>query len=386
MAGRPGLDPTEEGKSYSALFVLMVAVLLVSAVWAIWDDNISRRPWKQYQVEWDRLAYDKYMKDAADEQKRLNADPDYQKVLEGPGRGAEASSIRARPRRKLEDLRAQLVDLNNIADDKDQLVRFTKSYLTERWYDYNHAIQYKEDPAPYKSEIDKLERGTRAVKISSPTRPRQDPQAVKDQIEALNSKVDDLTDKMKKLTTKRDDFFDKADTLHDPGQVLGRVLFRYPKIPKIQQTAIDDFDRNAFDEAIARVDRCQSCHMGADKKGFENAPEPFRTPSNFDQIILKHPPDKLGCTPCHDGQGPAVNSVAAGAWRRSRLGFIRCCAATRCSRDASSAISTSARCTTPTASRSRPTGSKASACSSRWDARDVIWSRATRTCRRSART
>ena len=47
---------------------------------------------------------------------------------------------------------------------------------------------------------------------------------------------------------------------------------RYPKIPKIQQTAIDDFDRNAFDEAIARVDRCQSCHMGADKKGFEDAP------------------------------------------------------------------------------------------------------------------
>ena len=94
-----------------------------------------------------------------------------------------------------------------------------------------------------------------------------------------------------------------------PVKFRNTVLFRYPKIPKIQQTAIDDFDRNAFDEAIARVDRCQSCHMGADKKGFENAPEPFRTHSNFDQIILKHPPDKLGCTPCHDGQGPAVSSV-----------------------------------------------------------------------------
>jgi hypothetical protein len=80
MAGRPGLDPTEEGKSYSALFVLMVAVLLVTSVWSIWDDNISRRPWKQYQVQWDHLAYDKYMNDAAEEQKRLNADPEYQKA------------------------------------------------------------------------------------------------------------------------------------------------------------------------------------------------------------------------------------------------------------------------------------------------------------------
>jgi len=48
MAGRPGLDPSEEAKSYSAMFVLMVALLLGAAVWSIWDDNISRRPWKEY--------------------------------------------------------------------------------------------------------------------------------------------------------------------------------------------------------------------------------------------------------------------------------------------------------------------------------------------------
>src|ERR1700732_2463786 len=85
MAGRPGLDPIEEGKSFSALFVLMIAVLMVSAIWAIWDDNISRRPWKQYQVEFDRLAYNKYMRDVADEQKRLDADPEYVKDIKELG-------------------------------------------------------------------------------------------------------------------------------------------------------------------------------------------------------------------------------------------------------------------------------------------------------------
>ncbi len=94
MAGRPGLDPTEEGKSYSALFVLLVAVLLVSAVWSIWDDNISRRPWKQYQVQWDHLAYDKYMQDAADEQKRLDADPTYQKVSKDLAEAQKAARLR----------------------------------------------------------------------------------------------------------------------------------------------------------------------------------------------------------------------------------------------------------------------------------------------------
>src|SRR5271156_5084793 len=122
MAGRPGLDPTEEGKSYSALFVLLVAVLLVSAVWSIWDDNISRRPWKQYQVQWDHLAYDKYMSDAAQEQKRLNADPEYQK---GSKALAEARKdlVAGATAAKLADLRAHLVDLNNAANDKYELVR-----------------------------------------------------------------------------------------------------------------------------------------------------------------------------------------------------------------------------------------------------------------------
>src|SRR5271155_4509288 len=247
MAGRPGLDPTEEGKSYSALFVLLVAVLLVSAVWSIWDDNISRRPWKQYQVQWDHLAYDKYMQDAADEQKRLDADPTYQKVSKDLAE-AERERDSGENATKLADLRAQLVDLNNTANDKDQLVRFTKSYLTERWYDYNHAVQAKEDPAPFKKEIDRLNAELADENIVS-DKAIANLQAVKDQIEALNSKVDTLTEQMKKLTAKRDDDFDKADSWMIPVKFRNKVLFRYPKIPKIQQTAIDDFDRNAFDEA-----------------------------------------------------------------------------------------------------------------------------------------
>src|SRR6266852_3921551 len=300
MALRPGLDPAEEGKSYSALFVLMVALLLVTAVWSIWDDNISRRPWKEYQVKWDRLAYDKYMKDSDTEQKRLNADPEYQKVSKELHSGATAA--------KLDELHAKLRELSVIADDKDQAVRFTKSFLTERWYDYNHALQANEDAAPYKNEIDRLNADLAKENLVS-DKAKAEVQAVKDQIEALNVKVETLAEQMKKLTAKRDDFIEKANTYMIPITVGGTVLFRYPKIPKIQQTSIDDFDRNAFDQAVARVDRCQSCHMGADKKGFEDAPQPFRTHSNFDQIMLKHPPDKLGCTPCHDGQGPAVSSV-----------------------------------------------------------------------------
>src|SRR5215471_11200823 len=155
MAGRPGLDPTEEGKSYSALFVLMVALLLGAAVWSVWDDNISRRPWKEYQVEFDQLAYKKYMKDADDEQKKLEADAEYQKTSKQLAEARAAVEAGATAH-KLDELNAQLKTLQEAADDKEQDVRFTKSNLTELWYDYNHAIQEKEDSSRYMAEINRL--------------------------------------------------------------------------------------------------------------------------------------------------------------------------------------------------------------------------------------
>src|SRR5215475_7328950 len=307
MAGSPGLDHSEEAKSYSAMFVLMVALLLVVAVWSIWDDNISRRPWKEYQVQWDRVAYDMYMKDAAEQQKLLDANPEYTKAVKELAQAQEALASGATTR-KLGDLNAQLKRLKEIADDKDQDVRFTKSFLTESFYDYNHAIQTKEDPSKYQAQIDQLNANlSREQKVSDHA--KADVQRVKDQIEAFTSKADTLTEQLKGMTKARDEIIEKADKYMIPIAFRGHVLFRYPKIPKIDQTSIDDFDRNAFDEAIARVDRCMSCHTGIDKRGFENAPQPFRTHSNFEAIIGKHPTDKLGCTPCHEGQGPAVNSV-----------------------------------------------------------------------------
>ncbi len=308
MAGRLGLDPTEESKSFSALFVLMVALLLAGAVWAIWDDNISRRPWKQYQVEFDELAYKTFMKKAADEDTRLAKDPKYvalTKQLEAAQKAASSGSTTA----KLDDLHAQLVPAKVEADEKDQVVRFTKSELTERWYDYNHAIQTGGDSKTFKDDIDRLNANLVGQQAASDAAKAKE-DAIKGQIEALNAQVENITDQLKVYTKNRDDFIDKADTYMLPVTFQGRVLFRYPKIPKIEQTAIDDFDRNSFDEPVARVDRCQSCHVAEDKRGFENAPEPFRTHSNYAEIILKHPPDKLGCTPCHEGQGAAINSAA----------------------------------------------------------------------------
>ena len=50
-----------------------------------------------------------------------------------------------------------------------------------------------------------------------------------------------------------------------------------PKIPKIQQVVLEEFDRNAYYQPVARVDRCTSCHAAIDKPGFEDQPNPWKT-------------------------------------------------------------------------------------------------------------
>src|SRR5271156_4626794 len=70
----------DEQKSYSAVFLLGVGLLLIGAAWAVWDDNIARRPWKKYQVDFSDLQIERAKQAVADEDARLAKDPKYQEI------------------------------------------------------------------------------------------------------------------------------------------------------------------------------------------------------------------------------------------------------------------------------------------------------------------
>jgi hypothetical protein len=86
----------DEQKSYSAVFLLSVGLLLIGAAWALWDDNISRRPWKKYQVDFSELQIQRAQQAVADEDARLAQDPKYQEVSTALAE-AERKSRTARP-------------------------------------------------------------------------------------------------------------------------------------------------------------------------------------------------------------------------------------------------------------------------------------------------
>ncbi len=56
-------------------------------------------------------------------------------------------------------------------------------------------------------------------------------------------------------------------------------------------------------------DLCTTCHLGINNPLFADSQEPFRTHPG--QILEKHPPEKFGCTICHNGQGVGTTTEAA---------------------------------------------------------------------------
>lgn len=301
--GRANRNIDEEQKSYSAVFLLAVGLLLIGAIWAVWDDNISRRPWKKYQVEFSDLQMQRAREAIDKEDAKLAADPDYVAATKELA-AAKESVATGENARALAKLHAERAPLAVRLAEEDLKLRIVKSKMEEAWYEYDHAMLAKAPMEKPRAHLDALAAEKKEIETAlheAESRVQQTDSAIAE----IQSVVTGLEDKLRKLGAERERLQQRLDSM-----VIKVGPLDLPTIPKIQQVVLNEFDRNAYDQPVARVDRCVSCHSGIEKTGFEGDPNPFRTHPHRDPLLTKHPADKFGCTPCHGGQGAAVNSVA----------------------------------------------------------------------------
>jgi mono/diheme cytochrome c family protein len=293
----------EEKKSRAILFLLASVALLVTSIWAVWNDNISRRPWKLFQHEFHNLEYRRAQDVLAAEQARLEADPQYQE-LATQLTAARQSLTQGETARQIEARQAELDALGKRLAVVDLDLRFVKSELEEAWYEFDHAKELDQPIETKRARLDKLEEHKAATQHEFDELNHHKSQ-LESEIKELQAGVKTVEDKIAEAASERTKLEQKLQGL----VVLQVGPLRMLQVPRIEQTVIEEFDRNAYNQPVARVDRCVSCHSGIDKPGFEDQPNPFKTHPDRELLLAKHPPDKFGCTPCHDGQGASVNSV-----------------------------------------------------------------------------
>src|SRR5215475_69211 len=257
MPRRDTTPQDDEKRSYGALWLVLSLLLFIGALWAIADDNVFRRPWKKWQAGFNRLEISRIEDQIAAEQARLDADPKYQEVVKQlqAARAEESSGDTAKEIARLER------ELNTAVlqdQSKDLNLRFIKSELEELRFMFDDA---KHHGRPTEGILERIQKGEQEKEARQKVYAESQAhiEDLRAQIATKRESVKTAEDALAKLTTARDDLQTKLENVslgRFPGPTTRPPFIRtewQPKIPKIRQTVLEEFDRNAYKQPVARV-------------------------------------------------------------------------------------------------------------------------------------
>ncbi|MFQ5649752.1 MAG: c-type cytochrome [bacterium] len=282
--------PLEE-RNYGHLYLLLAGLLALSTFWAIWDMIRARAPWQRYQMELNVQEYAKVQEKLAAEEQEF--DQAYSEQY--PSLLAQLEEARAKLEGEAyQTTIAELALADERVQDAMQEYRFAKSEYDALWYLYKHA-EHEGDEGEMQKLRPEVESLTAAVA------------ALKQKWDAAEVARNEVETRLDAQRARVDSLQTAIITLRKPiTEIRDRLERIADRKIKIEQFVLADFVRGNFESFLDQVDRCTSCHVNADKGGYDDYDLPFKTHPKRDPLFKIHPINRFGCTPCHEGQGQAL--------------------------------------------------------------------------------
>ena len=289
-----------------------ISTLVFTAVWLIVFVDDYQRPWKKYQKEFRLLEIEKVRKDLLEASTTLENNSDYNQLSE-----QLLSSEKKLTNRKdeLEKIIKELKKLDSELYKNNQLYQFAKADLDVLKYEYEKSQlghgSITELEKKYLSLTDNVNkyfliRQNTEAKIETMKIQEKD---IKKEIDGINNSLNGLTrekDLLKRKLSKVDpesmSFANKIGNVVRDLPVLDFIDPYY----EVKQVVVNDLEEDLVYMGMPKVDRCMTCHVGIDKAGFEDAPQPYSTHPKLDFMVgpnSPHPLSEFGCTTCHAGRG-----------------------------------------------------------------------------------
>jgi len=308
MAEKKGVGHAYNVDFLNVVFAASSLFLFLSVIWMVWDD--FDREWKNTQRQFARLEYQVT-------QAQLQ-------TAAGGVNKAKLAQLQAGVQTQQQNVNANKAKVDEIQEKlKDVDKRLFKA-----------TVDYQTTKATYDQDRYLFE----AARARGGTGLEKDQKHVDDlakQVVEQNAEVEKITAEKTAVQTELGKYTGQLATLQKQIEEMHAEESRLNKrLGVIAPSALKDYFRNAplldfmaptlkvqqvilpniMDDVnfirVPKMDRCTTCHLAIDKKGYEKYPQPFTTHPNLDQYVgsaSPHPIDKTGCTACHEGSGQSVS-------------------------------------------------------------------------------
>ena len=308
MAEKKGVGHAYNVDFLNVVFAASSLFLFLSVVWMIWDDY--DRDWKNTQRRFEQLEVQ--VTQAQLQQAGRAVDRSKLQQLEAQEQAAQ-KNVSAN-QKKVDELQAKQAEVEN------RLYRATQDYQAAKAnYDqdrYDFEASRVADPSSAAKKGPAVEEQLRLLNELNLAKEKAEADKADiqkqlgqytGQVAAIGKQIDDMTTEQTRLRKQLDviapsavkDYFRNAPLLD----------FMAPTI-KIQQIILPNVVDDVNFIRVPKIDRCQTCHLAIDKKGYEKYPQPYTTHPDLATYLggsSPHPIDKIGCTVCHEGMGQSVS-------------------------------------------------------------------------------
>src|SRR5262245_15212464 len=308
MAEKKGVGHAYNVDFLNVVFAASSIFLFVSVIWMVWDD--FDRDWKNTQR---RFAQLEYQVTQAQLQTARGA-VDRNKMQQLRTQEADARKSVTANQTKVDELQAKLKDADNKLYTATLDFQYMKATYDQDRYDFEAARATNSGNVAKKQQLAEEE----GKKLDELELARQKAEAEKAAVQAelgkytgqaatLAKQIEEMQAEQTRLGKRLDviapsvvkDYFRNAPLLD----------FMAPTL-KVQQIILPNVVDDVNFIRVPKMDRCGTCHLAIDKKGYEKYPQPFTTHPNLELYLggnSPHPIDRSGCTVCHEGMGQSVS-------------------------------------------------------------------------------
>src|SRR2546425_792135 len=290
----------------NVVFAASSIFLFVCVVWMVWDD--FDREWKNTQRRFTQLEMEVTRAQLAQAERGVDA----KKRGQLDQQLAEAQKNVDANAQKVKELQSQIDALSARLYRETQDYQFAKaSYDVDR---YAYEVQRKAGQASDERGKELSARSARVDELNQiverTTAERAKLQAetgkYTGRVAALRKQIDDMYTEQRRLQTR----------LNVIAPSLSKTLLRDAPMTdfmaptlKVQQVVLPNVVDDVNFTRVPKMDRCTTCHLSIDRKGYEKYPQPYRTHPNLNVYLGSDSPhalNRIGCTMCHEGMGQSV--------------------------------------------------------------------------------